>query len=187
MASITHATVASGTDSNSGGQIKKAQWNEAHVLDGVPYVIAQSAVAASVGAVTTEATLATITIPAGAVGPNGWVEVVHSVTVTNGANNKTHRVRVGGIAGTALCDATLTTSNGNTRLTIIANRNSASSQVALAPSGNNSGGFGQFTSGYPTATVNTASAWDLVITGQKAVAGDTITLEAYTVRVCYGA
>lgn len=184
--SVTHATVATGTDAGN-GEIRKAQWNEEHTVTGVPDIVAQSATSVSVGAVTTETTLATITIPANAVGPNGWVKVIHSVTVTNGANNKTHRVRVGGIAGTAICDATLTTSNGATRVTLIANRNSASSQVGLAPAGNNSGAPGQFTSGYPTSTVNTASAWDLVITGQKANSGDTLTLEAYQVIVCYGA
>lgn len=153
----------------------------------IPYVFAQSAVATSVGAVTTETTLATVTIPGGAMGPNGWIEIWFSVTVTNNANNKTHRVRLGGIAGTAIADATLTTSNGNTRRIVIANRNSASSQIGLAPTGNNTGAPGSYGAAYATASVNTASNWDLVFTGQKANSADTFTLEAYQVIIQYGA
>jgi hypothetical protein len=68
----------------------------------------------------------------------------------------------------------------------IINNNSASAQKTPFASGNTTG-FGGGTSTPPTATVNTASDWDIVITGQKAVSGDTLTLEGYQVIICYGA
>jgi hypothetical protein len=183
--SITHAYVATGTAANN-GEVDDTEWNQPHVLDGVPYVIAQSGAAVSVGAVTTEAVLATITVPAGAVGPNGYVDVVLHATVNNNANNKTVFVRVGGVAGTQYGAMGIPNMAGLVRYISIFNNNSASSQKSSSPSGQTVG-FGSFSSTGVTSSVNTAAAWDLVISGQKAVAGDTLTLEGYTVRVCYGA
>jgi hypothetical protein len=68
----------------------------------------------------------------------------------------------------------------------IINKNSVSSQTSSLPAPNISG-FGQSTSSLVTSSVNTASNWDIVFTGQKANAGDTLTLETYTVIVLYGA
>lgn len=153
----------------------------------IPYVHAQSAVSATIGAVTTETVLATITIPGGALGPNGFIELWTWTTVTSNANNKTQYVRLGGAAGTAVVDATVTTNSAVSRFTIIGNRNSQSSQVAMAPSGNNSGGTGQFGAAYPTAAVDTSASWDLVIAGKKANSADTYTLEAYKLVIHYGA
>lgn len=184
--SITHAYVATGTDAGN-GEVHKSQWNAGHTLIGVPYTLAQSGAAVSVGAVTTEAVLATITVPAGAMGPNGWIQVISTITCTSNANNKQHIIRLGGAAGTIVNNAFFTTSTGNTRITAIANQNSNSAQITLAPSGNTPGIPGTYSAAYPTAAVNTSSAWDLVIAGQKAVAGDTLTLEAYQVLICYGA
>lgn len=184
--SVTHTTLATGTDAGN-GDIRKAQWNEAHTVTGVPDMFAQSAVSATVGAVTTETVLATITIPGGALGANGFLELWTWITITNGANNKTQFVRVGGAAGTAVVNATSTTNTTIARCTIIANRNSQSSQVAFAPSGNASGGPGLFGSAYATAAVDTSASWDLVVAGQKASAGDTYTLEAYKLLIFYKA
>jgi hypothetical protein len=186
VASITHATVATGTDAGN-GEIRKAQWNEDHVLDGVPYAFAQSGVAVSVGAVTTEAVLATISFAGGEIGASGWVEVWTSWSVNNNANTKNLRVRVGGIGGTAFMDITAASSASALRPTMIIANNSVSSQKSGV---SNSQGSGVSVSGgaVSTASVNTAAAWDLVITGQKPTsAADTVTLEGYTVRVCYGA
>lgn len=184
--SVTHATLATGTDAGN-GEIRKSHWNAAHVITGVPDIFAQSAVAATVGAVTTEAVLATITIPGGALGANGFLELWTWTTVTNGANNKSQIIRLGGVAGTQVVNASVTTNNAVARLTLVANRNSQSSQIAFAPTGNNTGGPGQFGSAYPTAAIDTSASWDLVIAGQKASAGDTYTLEAYKLLIHYKA
>jgi hypothetical protein len=186
VGSITHATVATGTDAGN-GEIRKAQWNEDHVLDGVPYVIGQSGAAVSVGAVTTETVLATITIPGGAMGPNGWVQVIATVTVNNNANTKTFNVRAGGTGGTLYYNGGFNTQLFGGVFKHICNANSQTSQKGTSPGGANLGIPGSGANAIQTSAVNTAVDWDLVISGQKAVAGDTITLETYQVLVCYGA
>ena len=152
----------------------------------IPYLFAQSGTATSVGAVTTEATLATISFSGGEIGPNGWIQVLSSWTLNNTANAKNCRIRVGGAAGTIMSDGNPTSAVFFFKPVWIINSNSASSQKAVVATGNTAG-TGTGTSAPPTATVNTASAWDLVLTGQKATAGDTLTLEGYQVFVCYGA
>jgi hypothetical protein len=151
----------------------------------IPYVIGQSAVASSHTGNTTETILATVTIPAGAIGPNGTVEIVTLWSYTNSANNKTWRIRLGGIGGTQVALITRTTTATDGDLRVIRNRNSASSQVFYR----NTLGFGiGVGSATPsTGTVNTANAQDLVFTAELANSGETITLEGYTVKICYGA
>jgi hypothetical protein len=183
---IRHATQATGTDAGN-GDIRKAQWNADHVLDGVPYVLAQSGTAVSVGAVTTETVLATITVPAGAMGPNGWIQVIATVTINNNANNKTFSIRAGGTGGTLYYNGGFNTQLFGSVFKHICNANSQTSQKGTSPGGGNLGVPGAAAFAIQTSTVNTAAAWDLVISGQKAVAGDTITLETYQVLVCYGA
>lgn len=182
---IRHATQAVGTDAGN-GEVRKAQWNENHVLDGVPYVIAQSAVAVSAGAVTTEEVLATITVPAGAIGPNGQLQIHTVWTMTNGANNKITRARLGGIAGTAYLSLTHTTIATFFRSIFVNNVNSASSQKSTWIAGS-AASNGTSASALTTSAVDTSAAFDIVLTGQKAVAGEVITLESYQVLVCYGA
>lgn len=183
--SVTHATVAVGADAGN-GEIRKAQWNEEHVISGVPEIFAQSTVAQTVGATTTDTVLATISFAGGEIGPNGHIYVFTQWTTNNSANNKNLRIRVGGAAGTAMMEFTNTTHVGAARLTVISNDNSQSAQKCKMPAAN-AIGFGQYTSAGTTASVNTAAAWDLVISGNKANSGDTLTLESYSVIVCYGA
>lgn len=147
------------------------------------YVIGMSAVAASVSASTSEETLATVAIPAGAMGANGALRVRLQWTVTNSANNKTFKVRLGGIGGTAFRDIVATTVVGVTDEIVIQNRNSASSQVGRAAAAATYG-FGTTGAGATTGTINTSNAQDLVITGQKASSGETLTLESYIVELC---
>lgn len=179
--SVTHTTVAVGTDAGN-GEIRKAQWNEAHTITGVPDIFAQSAVAASVGATTSETVLATISFSGGEMGANGVVEVWASWSNNNSANTKSFRIRAGGIAGTAIFDSSNTTNVSISRPTHLVNVNSESSQKTLASAGQG-GGVGSSGGTVVTTTVNTASAWDLVLTGQKANSGDTLTLEGYIVQV----
>lgn len=152
----------------------------------VPYAFAQSGTAVSVGAVTTEAVLATISFAGGELGPNGYIQVIPHFSCTNNANVKTGFVRLGGAAGTQYMSTTLTSLAGVVRYVSIFNNNSQSAQKSPSPAGQGVG-FGTFSSVGVTSTVNTASAWDLVISAQKANAGDTLKLEGYQILVCYGA
>lgn len=147
-------------------------------------VLGASAVAVSGGADTNENILATITIPAGAMGLNGILRVWHSWTVTNSANNKILRVRLGGIGGTQMASATLTTSATAVCLTHIANRGAANSQIS-PPNASSTflGLVAASTSALQTASIDTSAATTLVLTGAKASAGETLTLESYLVEL----
>lgn len=151
---------------------------------GVPFVLAQSGVQVSHTGDTNETILATITVPANAMGPNGRVIVTYIGSVTNNGNNKIFRIRFGGIGGTVFDQVTLTTSPSVRVQKEIINRNSAMSQVGMVAT---IGGFGSSGTAITTGSVDTTDAVDIVITGQLANGTDTIALEAYRVEVVYGA
>jgi hypothetical protein len=142
-------------------------------------IIAHGSTQLAVGAVTVETVIATIPIPAGLIGPKGIVELDLIWSLTNNANAKTGRVRLGGLAGSSVGFLTLTSFASARSLHKFYNRNAEDSQVYFG------GGSGVGTSGTAlgTAAVNTAVAQDLVITGTKANAADLLALEAYEVRL----
>lgn len=125
---------------------------------------------------TNETALATISIPAGLLGANGFLIVWFTGTHTNNGNNKTWRVKLG---STNFGDRTETTTASTSILRVISNRNGAAAQVshnALASSG-----LGSTTGAVTTGTENTATALTLTITAQLGNAGDSMTLESYVV------
>lgn len=135
---------------------------------------------------TSETVMATITIPAGVLGPNGSVRVRTLWSATNNANNKTRRIRYGALgAGTGgavmlgIASASVATMQHYTQWT---NRNATNSQVGMA-TGAGTGGFTESTSAIATAAIDTTAATDVVITGQLATGTDTLTLESYSVEV----
>lgn len=142
-------------------------------------VLANSAEAVSGAADTNENTLATVSIPAGAMGANGTLRVTTKWTATNNANSKTVRYKLGGTqfgAGFVNSAATLV------HMVMIDNRNAANSQIGH---NNNSTAFGTSSTAFTTGTVDTSAAQDLIITAQKATGTDTMTLESYTVEVIH--
>lgn len=143
-------------------------------------LLAASAVAVSTTGDTNENILATVAIAAGAMGLNGGLEIRSTWTVTNSANTKTVRVRLGGIGGTQYMGQALTASNtfGDTRR--IRNRNSAASQVGSIGSSSASP-VGASGVAVTTSTINTSVAQTLVFTGQNGLASEIITLENYEV------
>lgn len=151
----------------------------------VPYVLAQGHVGYAHTGNTNETALATISIPAGAIGPNGFARVTTLWKYTNSGNTKTLRVRLGGVSGTVFFGLGVTTTNALQNIQIIRNRGAANSQVSMTNS--ISGVFGTSAADPSTGAVDTASAQDLVISGQLANSGETITLESYIVEICYGA
>lgn len=177
-------TAASGaTTATPGAVIASATWNSIFtdmqtafttLGQGCPFVLGSSGVASSHTGNTNETALATIAIPAGALALNGILRVTCLFGGTNNANNKTLRVRLGGLSGTTFFSNVFTTAIGISSVLHIVNRNSAASQVAHAI-----GISGAFTTG----TVDTAVAQDLVISGQLANGADTITLEARIVEI----
>ena len=136
---------------------------------------------------TSETALATITIPGGAMGANGVLRITALWTFTGSTNSKTFRVRMGGIGGTAFLNSATTTAT-NVILsshTIVYNANSQSAQKSYVANSASNGPFGFTTSAANTGAIDTSADWSLVISGQLANTGETITLEHYIVEVLY--
>jgi hypothetical protein len=148
------------------------------------YVLAASAVAVPLTGTTAETTLATISLPAGAMGPNGVVRITTMWTSTGNNGTKQPLIRFGGTSGTAYNPqqhAASASTISQRSLQLIHNRNSASSQMGHA-SGAGAGGWGQ-SSAITTSSVNTDNATDIVIRGQLANSADRLTLQSYLVEV----
>lgn len=152
-------------------------WNGTLWRPRAPVLLGASAVAAAVTGTTAETVLATVTVPAGAMGPSGGLEIRSSWTVTNSANSKTLRTRLGGLAGSQFQTLGLTTVVTAADVRRIRNRGNAASQVGSAPA-NASGINVGSGSAHATAAVDTSVAQDLVLTGTLALATESITLES---------
>lgn len=127
---------------------------------------------------TSETVLATLSLSANLLGPNGTIDVDALWTLTNNANTKTLRARLGGASGLIFWSQAVgafNTARGSGR---IQNRNSPLAQVAFAGAS-----FGSQGSAVITGAIDTTAAQTVVITGQLANAADSITLESYSVRI----
>lgn len=148
-----------------------------------PYVLAQAVVNASCDATVNENALATITLPANTLGPNGSVEILATWAMTNSANNKTTRVRFSGAAGTEFQNRIITTQASSQQLTSISNAGAANAQRGM---GLGSPGNGETTNAIVVGAVDTTADTTIVISGQKASAGETLTLVKYRITVYPG-
>lgn len=159
---------------------------------GVWRVLASSAVAVVRSSVNgagdaTEATLGTVTVPGGALGPNGRLRINSIWSYTNSANQKLPRIRFGDLAtGSQYMSASPTTTATFRDNREIANVNSASSQKGGFGGGS---GFGTATTAPITSVLDTASDQTILFTScwTGAVSGENITLESYVVEILYGA
>ena len=143
-------------------------------------LLAASAVAVPLTGSTSETALATISVPANLLGPNGRLRVTYVASNNNNGNSKYIRLRLGGIAGTLFMTSANTTSITMSGQVVIANRNAANSQVGF---GGLFGGYGASGTAVVTAAIDTSAAVDLVLSGQLANSGDSLTLEHYSVKV----
>lgn len=135
-------------------------------------LLSSSAVAASCVSIAVDEVLASFTISAGTLGVNSILQIEPCWTFTNTANNKILRIKVGGVS---VYTSTRTTSEREGPLFVIANRNSLSSQIHPYTTTYFTAG-----SGVPaTSTINFAVDQSIQITGQRANAGDSLTLEYY--------
>lgn len=144
-------------------------------------VLGKSGVAVSHTGNTSETTLATVTIPANAMGLNGVLRI--SSVWRAGANNgnaKTPRIRLNGIAGTTYFTTALASSlSARDMSRTIANRGAANSQIG----GASGSAVGASTTAVTTSAIDTTAAVDLVFTGQLADGSDTIALDSYLVEL----
>ena len=142
---------------------------------GVDYTQSASGVAVACPADTTEDTLQTFALPALRVGDT--VRVTTLWTVTNSANNKTLKVKVG---TTAFANVVVTTVASVRLVTEISIRGTTSTQVS-GTAQVNSAGTSPFSATTGTEAMGAAST--MTITGQKALAGETLQLESYFAEI----
>lgn len=151
---------------------------------GVWFVLASSGAAIAHTGTTSATVLATVTIPGGLLRENGTIRVNSTwVAGANNANAKSCLVRLGGAAGTQYQNVNIASTINLSKEILITNRNNAASQVGsfVATSGNS---LGTSTGAVPTSTVDTASATTIVFQCVLGDAGDTVTLERYSVEAC---
>lgn len=143
-----------------------------------PRILAMSNTAVSAAADTAVNTLATYTLTANTMGSNGEIVVDQYWTVNNNANAKTTRVSFG---GTNVQGQALASNAAAIERTVIRNR-TASTQIAR-PAAAGGGGFGATTASITTLAVDTTADVTILITAQKGTAGDTMTLEGYSITL----
>lgn len=143
-------------------------------------VLAASNAAVSAAADTNENTLATITVPANAMGTNGIVRVTCDWTFTGSVNSKTWRVKFG---GTSYQD------NGTTSASVTSIRSWTEVRNVGATNSQKGSSYTLTIAGSVPATAPTTSAVDttaavtILITGTKGLAGETLRLDSYLVEL----
>lgn len=139
----------------------------------------QSGAAVAVTGTTDETALATITIPANAMGANGALHIQTVRSFNNDASGKTSRIRFSGISGTQYRATADANTAGIADYIMIANANATNAQVGGPPS--TGAGLGV---GTPvTSAVDTTAATTVVITGELTDGNDNITLLHYHVTL----
>jgi len=131
---------------------------------------------------TSEAEIATFTMPAGSMGANGWFRFRTLISTTDNGNNKNVRITMG---GSDIVNSTVGYTNEETtaRITQVWNRGAENSQVMMGASAaidpSESG------AAITTTSINTAADVVFSIKGTLADATDSIHLEAFSFEVCY--
>jgi hypothetical protein len=128
-----------------------------------------------------EILVATVTIPAGSMGPNGFLELNGEAQNNTAAGNKTFRVDFG---GTDLFQVVATTNSAGPVGIHIRNKGLATRQHGT---GFTAVGTQVLTSGLSYSSADSANAVSLTFTLEKATATNHATWEGMTVKVVYGA
>lgn len=128
-----------------------------------------------------EITCATVTVPAGAMGPTGAVRIpVITWNYNTAAGNKIPRIRYSGGAGTILLGPTVSTSAPALASIAVRNRGVAGGQTVTVHGATNA------SAGVAYTAVDTAAATTLVFTLEKATATNHVILEGAEVQLVYG-
>lgn len=143
-------------------------------------VLAASPAAVSCAADTNPNTLATITIPPGAMGIDGILRVTTQWTFTGSTNSKQWQVKFGSM--TPQDNGTTSASVTSLRcVTEVRNVNAANSQKGNSYTLTVAGSVPA--TAPTTASIDTTAAVSLTIVGTKASAGETLTLDNYLVEL----
>jgi len=144
-----------------------------------PIILGHSGAAVSAAADLTENTLATITVPAGWMGVNGVLRIVTHWVLTSSANSKTVRIRYSGAAGTVISSFAATT-QPRLRVEGFVFNTSATVQTTA---GTTWAAAGNAVDASTSPAVDTTVTTTIVLTAQKASAGETATLSNYIVEL----
>jgi hypothetical protein len=167
------------------GTVYNSTWDGAGVPPlGTATAFVTTGPGAFTGVAAGEITAATVTIPAGALGPNGVLRVNWGAAINTAAGNKILRIRYSGGAGTAVLGPTLSTSAVYEGFTVIRNAGLVGAQKAtssmMAGVGVVSGTATQY------MAVDTSAATTLVFTLEKATATNHAIWEGADVQLIYG-
>ena len=141
----------------------------------IAYRIGTNAINTASTATLVEEVLHTWTIGANEFGTGARLSIRFLVETNNNANIKRFRVRAGGLAGTVYFNVNLDNVVGAQVITVDIYANGATNSqvgyglVFFVRSGST-------TTPKITSAINTTAAWTIVLTSQKAVAGDTVTV-----------
>lgn len=124
--------------------------------------------------------LRSFTIPANTLGPNDALEFVIIGSMTNNANTKTFRVRIGTAPYTLIALGLSSTANFCRFLTMF-NRGATNSQANFAQA--SSSGVGTSTAAINVGTIDFTQDQDVNISVQLADGADTASIEAVYVRL----
>lgn len=184
---IDHGSVAGdGLGEDLFDAFTKVNANFTELYAGLGGLVAKSGTAVQLlGSVTTsETALATIVIPANALGSAGALRVTTTWSMTTSGNAKEGRLRLGstGLGGTsiALVSATTITSARMDSLTRALNATNSQNTISMYPRGTdllvtqNAGS---------ASTIDMTAAQNLVISGKCANSADTLTLLGYVVEI----
>lgn len=149
------------------------------VAGAVPVILGASAVQVPLTGSTTETALRTVSIPAGLVAVGGKLRVSMLASWPNSANNKTLRIRLGGIAGTIMQSYVATTTLELNTIYIIGHQ-AAATQVGYG--GTAQAPYGATTSALTTGAIDMTVLETLVISGQLASGAETMILQDYCVE-----
>lgn len=108
--------------------------------------------------------------------PNTAIRWMMEVTAVSNANAKNVRLRLGGISGTVYYQRDVGSATGFTIQGTIANRAATNSQVGSVIAGTTHAGV-VLAWGKTTSSVDTSVPFTIVVTIEKATAGDLVTLE----------
>ena len=126
---------------------------------------------------TSETTLLTVNIPDGLIGISGKVKMYPLYSMTNNANSKTLRVKLG---GSTAFSTSVGSSSQSSALVIIRNIGSESVQKSATTVVS---GLGNNSATLTTLAIDTSVTTTIVVTGQLANSADTMTLEDFFMEI----
>jgi hypothetical protein len=144
---------------------------------GIPYVLAKTGTAVTAPTDTSTDTLATVTVPAGAIGANGMVRIKAHFNAATGTTNRTLVIAFG---GTAMLTKILASEVDMMLDLVIVNQNATAVQEGI-PTFTTTNGIQLLT--VTGATKDTTAAQDITFKITKATGSDPCILKAYSVEL----